>query len=130
MANRKNPAVPETQEPVTLTLDGHDYPIAFGFNDLCAVESLVGSSAINEVGRGMSLTFIRGMLVIALARSGRMVTLEEAGELLGSFENATRVGRTLLHAYKMSQARKKPDPRQAPGEASNGANSGQSHATI
>lgn len=110
MSRKKNPAVPATRTPVILKFDGKEYPISFGFNQLCEVETITGESFLTQIAKP-TLTFMRAMLFVVLRRAGcELESLVAVGDKLHDLKEVDKMFRILLMAYKESQAPKKVDP--------------------
>ena len=118
---RKNPAIPRTQEPVTIKFDGAEYQVAFTFNTPYEIERFSGRSFLDDLRdchacyRGEEvqprLAFLRAALYVLLRDAGCRLTLEQVGERLSDFNELGPVYTGILLAWAKSQDKgKKQDP--------------------
>ncbi len=107
MATKKLSVVNTHHNPVidwvVVTLDGHDYRLAFSFNALARAEAETGLDLLKTLNftTGLNASTYRALLWCAMLLGQPETTIEDAGNLC-SIQNLSKITDGIMKAYGLS----------------------------
>lgn len=113
MAKKANtPAAIKSVLPqVKLVVDNVEYSLVYDFNAMATAEQVTGLNLLQCLSfQNINATKLRGLLYAALLRLQPDMTLEDAGNLLGSADSQD-VTNAIVQAYLGSQPEPEPEPK-------------------